>query len=79
MIPAPSPSPKRRGRIGRIDVPSPRRVAAAGLVNELRVFHQVIEDVERRTIPLTFWNGKREAVERIAANSPPSCARRPDE
>ncbi|MGO9468911.1 MAG: hypothetical protein ACLQVF_32690 [Isosphaeraceae bacterium] len=60
MTPAHPPAPKRRGRIGRIDVPSPRLVAAAALVTQLSAFRQVIEDVERRTIPLAMWDGKGE-------------------
>jgi hypothetical protein len=55
-----APSPKRRGRIGGIDVPSPRRVAAAELVTQLSAFRQVIEDVERRTAPLASRDGKKE-------------------
>ena len=61
----PAPSPKRRSRISKIDVPSPRRVAAAELLTRLSAFRQAIEDVERRTIPLASWNGEWEAVEML--------------
>ena len=41
-------------------MPSPRRVAASELVTQLSAFRQVIEDVDRRTIPLALWDGKGE-------------------
>jgi hypothetical protein len=43
-----SPPPKRRHRIGRIDAPSPNRVAAAELVRQLSQCRKAIDEIERR-------------------------------